>query len=57
MKKEESFLDFLIKNRFIIITLVIAFFLISSGILSIFVSFSIVVLVLFLAIFLGKVLH
>ncbi len=54
MKKEESFLDFLLKNRFVIISLVIAFFLIASGILKVLVEIIVIVLVIMLALYVGK---
>lgn len=54
MKKEETFLDFLLKNRFIIISLAIAFFLIVSGILKVLIEAIVIVVVIMLAIYVGK---
>ena len=54
MKKEETFIDFIIKNRYMIICLVIAFFLIISGILKTIVEIAVVVFVIMFAIYVGK---
>ncbi|MEG0073239.1 MAG: hypothetical protein RR922_03090 [Clostridia bacterium] len=54
MKNDDTFLNFLLKNKYVIVCLIIAFVLISTGIIKTIVNIAITVLVLMIAVYIGK---